>query len=149
MTPNIVWSNDFATGIDIIDQQHKRLFEYFEQIEHCIASQQTAQVEQVCRGLIDYAISHNTFEESLMKQAGYPMLDAHHQVHEAFKKRVGGYLTRLDEGADTMRIAREVRTDIGLWLMNHILREDQHYVPYVKKNLNSSFTSRMLKRFFG
>ena len=39
-------------------------------------------------GLMNYAISPNTFEELLMEKAGYPMLDTHHMVHETFKKRV-------------------------------------------------------------
>ena len=29
----ISWSSEFETGIDIIDQQHRRLFDYFAEIE--------------------------------------------------------------------------------------------------------------------
>jgi hemerythrin len=84
-----------------------------------------------------------------MEKAGYPMLDAHHQVHEAFKARAQAYGTRLAGGEDHFRLAREVRTDIGLWLTNHIKRDDKHYVPYVKKSLDGGFVSRMLGKFFG
>jgi hemerythrin len=136
----ISWSPEFETGIDIVDEQHKRIFEYLTEIDHAIKAQSTAEVEYVIKALLDYAISHNTFEESLMEKAGYPMLDAHHQVHEAFKARAQAYGTRL---------AREVRTDIGLWLTNHIKRDDKHYVPYVKKSLDGGFVSRMLGKFFG
>lgn len=83
-----------------------------------------------------------------MKQAGYPMLDAHHAAHEAFKERAQGYLVRLETEGNPMKVARVIRTEIGLWLINHIKREDQHYVPYVKKSLDQGFVSRMLKRFF-
>ncbi|WXL24370.1 bacteriohemerythrin [Ectopseudomonas mendocina] len=145
---SIVWSDDFATGIDIIDSQHQRLFTYFQDIEQCIAAEDTASVEQLCRGLIDYAVSHNSFEESLMEQAGYPMLEGHHRVHEAFKQRTQGYLQRIDSGADKLKIAREMRTDIGLWLINHIKHEDKHYSPYVRKSLDKGLVSRMLGKFF-
>lgn len=148
MLKSLSWSDDFAIGINIIDEQHKRLFDYFDEIEHCIKSNDQTHVIDICRGLIDYAVSHNTFEESLMKQANYPMLDAHHLVHEAFKARAYGYLDKITDGADPMKIARDVRTDIGLWLINHIKREDKHYAPYVKKTLNKGFVTKMLGRFF-
>ncbi len=144
----INWGPEFETGIDIIDEQHKRIFDYLLEIDHAITAQQADEVEKVVRALIDYAISHNTFEESLMENAGYPMLDPHHQVHEAFKARAQAYNARLAKGEDTFRLAREVRTDIALWLMNHIKKDDKHYVPFVKKSLEGSFVSRMLKKFF-
>lgn len=143
----LVWSDEFKTGIDIVDQQHQRLFEYFAEIQDCIQEEKPDKVDEVCRGLVDYAISHNTFEESLMEQADYPMLEAHHAAHEAFKARALGYLERL-ETENPMKVARVIRTEIGLWLINHIKREDQHYVPYVKRSLDRGFVARMLKRFF-
>lgn len=48
-----------------------------------------------------------------------------------------------------MRIARDIRNFIGLWLINHIKREDKHYVPYVKKKLDRSFAKRMISKIFG
>lgn len=149
MSISIAWSEEFATGIDIIDQQHKRLFEYFEEIEQCIDASDGEGVEDICRGLIDYAISHNTFEESLMEKAGYAMRDAHHQVHEAFKDRCQNYLDKIDNGTEPLKVAREMRTDIGLWLINHIKREDKHYAACVKKSLDQGFVSRMLSKVFG
>jgi len=148
MLKSLSWSDDFVIGIDIIDEQHKRLFDYFDEIEHCIKTNDDSNITEICRGLIDYAISHNTFEESLMKQSGYPMTDAHQQVHEAFKARAYGYLERINDGANPMKIARTMRTEIGLWLINHIKREDKHYAPYVKKTLNQGFVKKMLERFF-
>ena len=148
MLQTIRWSDEFAIGIDIIDEQHKRLFEYFDEIEQCIKINDNSNISAICSGLVDYAISHNTFEETLMKQAGYPMLEAHHQVHEAFKNRAYGYLEKINNGADPMKVARDIRTDIGLWLINHIKREDKHYAPFVKKSLDKGFVSKMLGRFF-
>ncbi|MNP84929.1 hypothetical protein D3C76_1844530 [compost metagenome] len=55
----------------------------------------------------------------------------------------------MKKGEDHFRLAREVRSDIGLWLTNHIKRDDKHYVPFVKKSLDGNFVSRMLGKFFG
>lgn len=144
METMIKWGSEYETGIDIIDSQHQRLFQYFEEIEAALRLQDEEVVNRVCRGLIDYALYHNNFEESLMKQAGYPMLDAHSKVHEGFAERAKGYLNKLEDGANTMKLAREIRVDIGLWLINHIKREDMHYVSYVKKHLQPSLLKRTL-----
>ena len=149
MSVSFSWSSEYETGIDIIDSQHKQLFDYLDQVELAIATDNGTQVEEIARGLIHYAISHNTFEETLMKQAGYPMLEAHAQVHESFKERAQGYIQQLDAGTDPMRVARDIRIQIGLWLINHIKREDKHYVPYVKKKLDRGFASRMISKIFG
>ncbi|MFC3606709.1 bacteriohemerythrin [Stutzerimonas tarimensis] len=145
----IEWSDEYETGIDIIDEQHKRLFDYFNEIDACIASGEADKVAQVARGLIDYAVSHNAFEETLMEQAAYPMLEAHRKIHATFAERAEGYLDKLNSGSDPMKLAREIRVDIGLWLINHIKREDQHYAPVVKKSLDQGFVSRMLGKIFG
>lgn len=149
MAITIDWSEEYQTGIDIIDEQHQRLFDYFSEIERSIDAGLSDKVEQVARGLIDYAISHNAFEETLMEQAGYPMLEAHRAIHASFAERARGYVAKLDEGVDPMKLAREIRTDIGLWLINHIKREDKHYAPVVRKSLDQGFVSRMLGRIFG
>ena len=145
---DISWSPEYETGIDIIDQQHKRMFDYLDEINHAIETSNDEEVEQVIRELIDYSISHNAFEESLMEQAGYPMTEAHREVHNAFKVRAHSYAFQLSQGDDALRLAREIRTDIALWLVNHVRHEDRHYAPFVKRSLNKGFVTRMLARFF-
>lgn len=146
---NIEWSDEYATGIDIIDEQHKRIFEYLKEIDQAINNQSADEVERVVRGLLDYSVTHNTFEESLMEKAEYPMFDPHRQAHESFRRRAEAFVRRMEAGEDRFRLAREVRTEIGLWLTGHIKREDQHYVPFVSKGTDKGFISRMLSRFFG
>ena len=146
---SIDWSEEYATGIEIIDEQHKRIFQYLSEIDEAIQQHSADKVEEVVRGLLDYSVTHNTFEESLMEKADYPMLEPHRQAHGAFKRRAEGFAKRLASGEDRFRLAREVRTDIGLWLTGHIKREDQHYVPYVKKGTDKGFVGRMLAKFFG
>ena len=144
----IHWSPEFETGIDIIDSQHKRIFDYLQEVDAAIKQRDDLKIRAVAKALIDYSISHNAFEESLMEQANYPVLKAHAKVHEAFRRRAVSYDQRLENGEDSIKVAKEVRSDIGLWLTNHIQRDDKHYVPYVKKTLEGNFVRRMVKHFF-
>lgn len=144
----IEWIDDFETGIDVIDAQHMRIFEYLLEVDTAIHEQDSGSIQQVVLALIDYSISHNAFEETLMERAEYPILAAHAKVHEAFRKRALAYSSRLENGEDPLKVAREVRSDIGLWLTNHIQRDDKDYVSYVRKSMEGGFVSRMMKRFF-
>ncbi|MDP2504199.1 MULTISPECIES: bacteriohemerythrin [unclassified Oceanobacter] len=142
------WIPEFETGIDIIDSQHKRIFEYILEVDRAILMQDSDAVKQIAGSLIDYSISHNAFEETLMERANYPILAAHAKVHEAFRDRALSYNQRIENGEDCFKVAKEVRSDIGLWLTNHIQRDDKDYVPYVRKSLEGGFVGRMVKRFF-
>ena len=43
----INWTAEFETGIDIIDEQHKRIFEYLKEIDEAISSKSVEQIEHV------------------------------------------------------------------------------------------------------
>lgn len=146
---NLAWSADYATGIQIIDEQHKRLFDYFAEIEQGIARGDAKGLDLIVHGLVNYAISHNTYEESLMERAGYPLLDAHHSIHETFKVRANEFVKKLDGGGDPLKIAEQARIFIGLWLISHVKQEDQDYVPYVKKLDKKGMVSSLLGKLFG
>ena len=145
----LVWSSDLELGIEVIDEQHKRIFDYLEQIDHAIETGDTQEVHDVVQGVLDYTQSHLTFEEGLMEQAGYPCLDAHRKVHQAFAARIQRLERDLKQGRDTMAVARKVRSDLGLWLMNHIRRDDQDYVKHVKPIVAGSWIKRWRTRIFG
>lgn len=142
------WLPEFETGIEVVDAQHMRIFEYLLEVDRAIRLEETDSIQHVVRSLIDYSISHNAFEETLMEQAEYPILAAHAKVHEAFRNRALAYEKRIEQGEDCIKVAKEVRSDIGLWLTNHIQRDDKDYVPYVRKSMEGGFVSRMMKRFF-
>lgn len=130
---DLAWSNDYVLGIDVIDEQHRRLFTYFEEIDHAIAEGSEVKITAVVHGLVEYAISHNSYEEELMQEAGYPHLPQHHQLHETFKARANKYVRRLETHSDPFKVAEQVRIYLGLWLISHVKQDDRDYVPYVKK----------------
>lgn len=143
---DLTWSDDYVLGIDIIDKQHRQLFSYFEEIDDAIAMADRKTVAVVVNGLVNYAISHNTFEESLMEKANYPLTKAHRQIHQTFKARAEKYLLQLEAGGDPFKIAEQVKVYIGLWLISHVKHDDRDYVPYVKKIVPPK--GSFIKRFF-
>lgn len=130
---DLTWNTDYLLGIEVIDEQHRRLFAYFEDIDQAIEQGDSTKVIAVVHGLVEYAISHNSFEESLMAAANYPRLAQHREVHETFKSRANKFVKRLHNNVDPFKVAEQVRVYIGLWLISHVKHDDKDYAPYVKK----------------
>ncbi len=149
---HIQWTSDLDTNIQVIDNQHRRIVDYINQLDDVNESKNPAEIEQVLNDLVDYTLSHFAFEESLMEEAGYPFINGHKRVHELFVKRVSDFQQRFKMGED---ISRELLIVLKSWLINHIKSDDNDYVSLVQSNLTQDskkntdgWITRSVKKFF-
>ncbi len=143
------WDDSLNIGVEVIDRQHRRIVEYMNQLHSAHREGDRDKVETVLHGLIDYTVTHFTFEESLMEQAGYPISEAHKKVHESFVKRVRHFHELHKQGES---VAPRLLSDLRVWLTNHIRNDDLDYRPYVEKFIKrqqGGWLKRSLTRFFG
>ncbi len=129
----IVWSSDLNTGIDVIDDQHKSIVDYINQLEYAISQGNRATVGNVLNDLVDYTLSHFAFEESLQQEAGYAYAIPHKAIHDIFVKRVAKYQAEHKAGDD---VAEQTHSMLSTWLVHHIKRDDMAYVSEVKANID-------------
>lgn len=156
---NLVWKPELNIGIDIIDNQHKRIVDMLNQlnrVRNMHRQNKKAKMEavgNVVEEMVDYTLSHFAFEEALMEDAGYQFTRAHKRVHELFIKRVSEYQLRFQNGED---IADELHGLLSRWLVNHIRNDDAAYGPAIKASMNMTvndrseggWLARSLKKFF-
>jgi len=155
MTNNmtIPWTPDMNTGIEVIDNQHKRIVDYINQLGQAIHQRNRATVGTVLDELVDYTISHFAFEESLQEEVGYQFAKPHKAVHDVFIKRVAKYQEKHSAGAD---VAHQLHSMLSTWLVHHIKRDDMAYVSEVRAKVTTvvqnktegNWLSRSLGRFF-
>ena len=146
----IQWSPTLETGIDVIDQQHKRIVDYINALRIAQVKGDRGAVAKTIDDVIDYTQSHFGFEEALMEDAGYPLLNAHKRVHELFIRRVAVLHQRFKSGED---IAQDLHNVLARWLITHIQTEDRHYVGAVKEKMvgvvaDPNRRKGLLARFF-
>jgi len=149
----IIWTSDYELGIDVIDNQHKRIVEYINQLydlEHQQGSADT--LEDVLYNLVDYTYSHFEFEEALMQEAGYEDADAHAVTHRTFTQQIETLRKRFEDGDD---VATELANMLQRWLLKHILSEDVGYLDAVKKDIqektadqHQSWAAKAVKKYF-
>ena len=149
----ILWTSDLTTGIEVIDSQHRRIVDYINQLGDTLKQQNRATVGKVLDELLDYTLSHFSFEESLQEESGYRNAKTHKAVHELFVKRLGRYLEKHNAGED---VAPQLHAMLSSWLVQHIKRDDMAYIHEAKVSIShivgnekeGSWLSRSLRRFF-
>lgn len=79
------WVPEYNTGIDVIDDQHRRILDYINEIDAIDVNADRERVKQILENIIDYTQSHFTFEESLQEEASYKYRVPHKRVHDLFR----------------------------------------------------------------
>ena len=123
-TPLLSWTPDLSVGIDVIDDQHKRIVQYINELHEARLRNDRQAIGQVVDGLVEYTLSHFSFEESMMAEAGYSLLPVHKKVHQLFDRRIREYQRLFAQGED---VATDLQGTLVKWLINHIKVEDNDY----------------------
>ncbi|MBS1189481.1 MAG: diguanylate cyclase [Rhodocyclaceae bacterium] len=129
-----VWDELFVTGLDTVDQQHRRLVELVNELSTSLIdgeSQDDAALRVVIDKLADYADYHFTEEERLMEEVG---VDPRHVTHHVATHR------KFVEQVATMWNSRHTMSEptgallefLIAWLSFHILGEDQEMAQQIK-----------------
>jgi len=124
----IDWTDDFKTGIDSMDSQHRQLVEIINKFDDATRRGKGSSImNEILSDLIGYTAEHFAAEEKLMESAGYSRLKQHQSQHRQLLKKVERLRFEFDQQG--RRITVEVRSFLKFWLTNHILKEDMAYVP--------------------
>lgn len=146
----LVWTRDLESGISIIDEQHKRIIEFINELDDACTTGSKEMTNHVMDGLLNYTITHFEFEEALLERAGYQFLKAHKRIHEIFMKKVAAIRDRAHQGEN---VAPDLLRLLKLWLTSHIKGEDRDYVESVKaitdSSAHASWLDSTLKSIFG
>lgn len=120
--------DDYVTGIEFIDDEHRRLFEIADETYRLSKEEflvdKYDQVRHILGELKDYALLHFEHEEAYMESINYKKMFMQKVQHDQFREKVNNFdLDHLDENSDAM--IDEILTFLTNWLINHILEHDK------------------------
>jgi len=126
------WSNEYNIGNNIIDAQHKRLFELVNSLSRLDAEKATQDhMKKVLDFTLRYAARHFKDEEILQAMYQYPDYKAHKKIHEDFvataSKLVEQYLAGFSP-----ELFNNLKNILYDWVKQHILVEDRKIGEYTK-----------------
>lgn len=127
----IVWSNDFSVGIPEIDNQHKQIINYINQIiDNPDISVSSIEFHNVLNEMLDYVKKHLHYEEKLLEKYQYPDIEKHKGDHFDFALKISEF------AIDTMQKRKEMPAEflefLLSWWNHHILEEDMKFKPFLE-----------------
>lgn len=131
---NILFGDELVLGVDVVDQQHKRLIKCFNSIIDANVSNR-GDLPDLFREFASYTEFHFSNEVEFLYQIKFPDIDRHVNKHDAIL-------------AEIHRVASSYNYDDGINLdeldnlkdlfVYHIMVEDLKYVEYYNnKNKNA------------
>lgn len=120
--------DEYLTGIESIDMEHKKLFEIAEEAYQVLHNDYIAdKYDNMCdilEKLKEYTIMHFEHEEQYMESIGYKKIFSQKIQHEEFKEKLEAIdLDEVDEDPETA--IQEILTFLTDWLVNHIMHMDK------------------------
>lgn len=133
----IIWSDQFKTGSDTIDQQHQMLIHNINHLECLLA--ETNPTKETCAFLIDivdfleaYTEKHFQFEEACMEKHRCPVHTTNKQAHEEFMAFFKQFKAETRHKGFRPEAVRTLHQTISQWIEEHILRVDTQLKPCLK-----------------
>ena len=120
--------DEYLTGIEFIDNEHRRLFEIANEVYELSINEFIADkydnIREVLRELREYTKIHFTHEEEYMKSINYKKMFSQIIEHKEFVEKLDELdIDSLDENSDEM--ISEILEFLTNWLVNHILYSDK------------------------
>ncbi len=136
--PLAQWKDEYATGIELIDAQHQRLFEAINRMEDAFkAGTQEDEARESLVFLARYTKEHFDTEEAFMREIGYPLLAFHQQDHAELVAKVELLQQKVDEDLTIplhmADFAAHMANFAADWLAHHINEADMGYVQFARE----------------
>jgi hemerythrin-like metal-binding protein len=135
------WTEHLSVGIDIIDNQHKELFNRINSLVEAIKQHICKhKISGVIQFLEDYVHTHFDEEERYMLRYEYPGYQFHKAQHEHFKNELSALkleLIKIEGGAkpgsyDLSMTTNQVVVD---WILDHIVKVDKQLGKFLQTKI--------------
>ena len=114
----LVWDSSLVTGHEAIDSQHEKLVGLINRLAAAWDSpEREGAVMQAITEMYLYANEHFREEEALMASVGYPQMEAHRGMHQAFVAQAHAF---TDASLADHVPFDEMLGFLTGWLANHI-----------------------------
>ena len=120
MGPALQWTPALSVGIAAVDEQHQELFRRAERLVAALRSGDRGEVLPLLAYLDEYVVHHFGAEERLMREAGFPALEAHAADHRRFREDFASMVRDFRRTGPTALVALTIHNWLSDWLRMHI-----------------------------
>ena len=120
---------EYYIGIDMIDTEHKQLFDYaneaYELLQEEFTPDKYDKIDAILKKLRDYTVKHFTDEENYMESIHYKKIFTQKIQHQEFITKLDKFIEEHEnETEDQDEQIMSILNYLTDWLVNHILHVD-------------------------
>lgn len=129
---DIVWGDVLSVEVDEIDEDHRKLVNIFNILNHALADGESQDyLAAVLEELINCTVWHFSHEERLMLKYGYEEAEEHKAEHRALIAGARELQKKILESQGAM--SDEDVVYLERWLTGHILTDDMRLGGYLSR----------------
>lgn len=130
----VAWTEELATGVDVIDNQHKEIFRRIDGLlEACNSGKGREAVAGVLVFLENYVVEHFAAEEKIQRDNLYPEYANHRAMHASFIEDVEKLKQQFEDEGPSLAMVMVTNRKVVDWLVHHIKRSDRALGDYLKQ----------------
>ncbi|MCL2035708.1 MAG: hypothetical protein FWG94_13415 [Oscillospiraceae bacterium] len=127
-----MWKESYKIGNELVDAQHKELFERTGKLIAIIKDGDASSHKQECIDAIlflkDYALNHFATEEGFQDYIGYESSEIHKLIHRYFVATVVEWEQRMTDADFSVASIKEFCGFLIMWLTYHVAGADQKII---------------------
>jgi hemerythrin-like metal-binding protein len=128
------WDDKYSTGNKEIDEQHKQIFAYLDELELHIAQGASQRwVGQFMEDLGLYTRTHFCYEEICMRQTQCPVAGKNKEQHTKLLAAFASAEQRFELEGVSDELLQQLKNFLTSWLVNHIMKIDIHLKSCINK----------------
>lgn len=124
------WNNKYSVNNDVIDNQHKQLFNIGNEIVETMKDSSLDKYDRIITlvdKLYEYTIFHFESEKKMIEEKGFKLSENHIKEHEDFVYKLYDLKSNdIDENQNQVLI--DTLDFVSQWIVNHILNTDREYI---------------------
>lgn len=120
---------EYYIGIEMIDEEHKQLFQYADEAYELLHDEFTPdkydKMDTILQKLRDYTVKHFADEEQYMESINYKKLFTQKVQHQQFINKLDEFMDQHNKDMDDQdEQIMGILQYLTEWLVNHILHVD-------------------------
>jgi hemerythrin len=132
MVKDIVWSEILRVGVDEIDEDHRKLVNIFNILNHAVMEGESREyLAAILEELINCTVWHFSHEERLMLKHRYAGIEEHKAEHQELIKSATELKQEILQ-ADKSEVNQQIQF-LERWLTEHIFTTDMRLGSYLSQ----------------
>ena len=139
----MIWKEQYALGVSLIDRQHKELFVRVEAFMKALRAatpweDKVQLINETLEFMQNYVVEHFRDEENYQRKIEYPGYAEHKKTHDEMVRFVSQVAQEYKSNGCNEQLIQQFGGKLLAWLINHVASDDRRIAAYaIKKGVES------------